>query len=304
MLFGFATVDNDVCILCGQLGVPQRRRSAEELAGSYLTYLGQCLPNDIRIKYFCTYSIEYICDSCGVRYYTPSIVGEGDFYAALGEMFDWYYQGGWDKGLAIDFLARLEDRPRQILEIGSGEGLFLEQLMQRGLTGAGVDINETAVKAAQCKGLQVALPDKLQLANCDILCAFQTIEHLANPVSLLREYISKYSPRLTILSAPCFETLLGYTTDPLVWPPHHITAWSAKGFGTLAKLLGLKIEHIWYQPQTFTEFQDKQKREVKGRIPGIPYLPNNRFGHFAFRLAQRMRLHWANRAHSIMVALG
>lgn len=289
------------CVLCGKPGVLLRRRDPAELAGSYASYFGTGLPSEIVQKYFREPASEYLCRKCGVRIYTPDQLGEGDFYGVLSRQYDWYYQMGWDKEIAIDYLQCIN--ARSVVEIGCGDGRFLQKLRDCSIPAFGIDINESALALARERGLDVRLPGEGKMEHCDVLVLFQTIEHLADPVQFLRQCMDKYRPRLTMLSAPCYETILGHTTDPLSWPPHHRTAWSEKGFSALARFFQRSVKKVWYQPLSFDGLQWKQEREPGGRIPGIPRLPNNRMGRLAFRLLQLLGVSWATREHSIMVAI-
>ena len=290
------------CVLCGLPGEILRRREPSELASSYATYLGTGLPEEMIQKYFREPASEYLCRKCGIRIYTPDALGEGDFYAVLGKIYEWYYRVGWDKGIAVDYLQL--NGSNKVVEVGCGDGWFLEKLRGGGIHGIGIDINENAIAAARERGLSAFLPGQSKVDKCDVLCLFQTIEHLSDPVQFLQPLIEEHRPELIILSAPCYETLLGLTTDPLSWPPHHRTAWSEKGFSALAKILKREVQKVWYQPLSFSGLQWRQQREPTRQIPGIPRFPNNRFGRLAFRLCQMLGLSWAIREHSIMVAIG
>lgn len=299
---GDPMAESGICVLCGTKGKVLRQRDSTELANGYKTYLGKALPQVLVDKYFGSTAFEYYCATCNFRNYEPALLGESDYYEWLGQTFDWYYSSGWDKLLALEYLQTLT--PDRVVEIGSGNGWFLEQLTHRGLHGIGIDINEKAVAAAKERGLDVYLPGEAQIDRCDVLCLFQTIEHVSDPIGFLRPYIREYLPKTLLISAPCFESLLGYTTDPLAWPPHHRTAWSEKSFARLSGLLGVSIRRVWYQPLGFDEFQSKQSREGNGKLPGIPRIPKSRLGRIAFKFAKLLGQNWATREHSIMVEMG
>lgn len=79
------------------------------------------------------------------------------------------------------------DECKNVLEIGSGEGEFLQMLNQKGIEGYGIDINEDFIIYSKRKGLDVehvdalthlkSLPDK----SLDGLFAAHVIEHLQLP---------------------------------------------------------------------------------------------------------------------------
>jgi SAM-dependent methyltransferase len=290
------------CLLCSGPGKLFRERAGSDLVQSYSQYLGAPLPEPIASHYFKETAQEYWCGTCNLRWYTPDRLGDSDYYAALAKTYSWYYRGVvWDKEEAIkDLIAR---KPGTVLEIGCGDGWFLEALKANGLKGVGVDINVEAIKAGQGRGLSVFLPDQLELEACDVMCLFQTIEHVSNPAEFLKSYMTRYKPKELLLSAPCHESILGYTSDPLSWPPHHRTAWSRESFEVLAKAVGCGVKQVWHQPLSYYEFQELQRKEPAGRFWSLPYFPSNLIGRWHFRMRHLAGYSWTKWRHSIMVRM-
>jgi SAM-dependent methyltransferase len=292
-----------LCLLCRKLGRPLRHRQPAELARSYHSHFGTPLPDELVRKYFTEPVQEFECRSCGLRWYAPNALGEGDYYAVLGALYPWYYgQTGWDRQAALDWLRQAG--ARVVVEVGCGKGSFLQMLKRQGMEGIGIDINSAAVAEARANGLRTYLPGEQPMQQCDALCLFQTIEHVDDPVPFLRGYVEETKPRDVLLSAPAFDSLLGYASDPLSWPPHHRSAWSARGFATLASKVGLKLKEVSYQPLLFGDFVRRQRLEPRNRFVGLPRLPEGRLGGWAFRFLQGVGLNWAQRGHSILVRMG
>lgn len=290
------------CGICGRNCRPLRRRAPDELAGAYETYFGKPLPAELVAKYFTGPNIEFHCNACDMRWYGPGKLGESDFYETLGQMFDWYYAPDtWDKQSALAHLT--VSKAATVVDIGCGNGAFLCHLRERNINGTGIDINRQAVEAARARGLDVFLPDDAPVRSCDVLCLFQTIEHLDQPVKLLQDQIARFAPRELLLSAPTFHSLLGHTSDPLVWPPHHRSAWSQRGFEMVARQLGFQLRAVWYEGLSFESYCDISRREPHRRVRGLPG-PDSRLGRMAFRCARRLGCEWACRRHSILVSLG
>lgn len=290
------------CPLTGQLGHPIRSRQPSELAESYNSYCGAPLPNHIVEKYFTLPITEYYLKASGLRWYVPGNLGDGEYYSILAEIYPWYYNpGSWDKQAAVDIISRLN--PANILEVGCGDGWLLDKLRERKLNAYGVEINESAVKKCRERGLKVFLPGEkgLEANRNGVLCLLQTIEHIPNPREFLAALIQQYQPQKIVLSAPCFESLLGYTKDPLSWPPHHATAWSRKAFETLADLLGYSVSSVSYSPLSYAELNSRFEREGIRKLPSIPYIPIGRLGDLVFKIYQRLGKTWACRGHSILV---
>ena len=75
-------------------------------------------------------------------------------------------------------------RHRSVLEVGSAYGFFLDLVRNRFQRLVGVDVARDAVKYAQEQGLDVRLADlpSLDLTGpFDLVCMWDTIEHLADP---------------------------------------------------------------------------------------------------------------------------
>jgi SAM-dependent methyltransferase len=281
-----------------------RARQPDELFSSYESYFGSALPKEFYSLYFKEPVYEFESDISGLRWYTPNLLGDGDYYATLARIYSWYYNpGSWDKLTALDIILGL--KPASILEVGCGDGWLLDRLRERNLSATGVEINESAVKKCKDRGLKVFLPAEsgMEAIRNDVVCLLQTIEHVPNPREFLATLVQQYQPEQIILSAPCFESLLGYTSDPLSWPPHHATAWSRKAFDTLAGLLGFQISTVRYSPLSFEEFNWKLDREDSRKLPNIPSIQRGTIGSLKFKMYQYLGRSWACRGHSILVVM-
>ena len=91
-----------------------------------------------------------------------------------------------------EFLARLgPPAGRELLEVGCGQGLFLEHARAAGWRVRGVEILPPVAAHARARGLEVVLgtleearfPD----ASFDVVVLREVIEHIVEPVALLRE---------------------------------------------------------------------------------------------------------------------
>lgn len=133
------------------------------------------------------------CDACDLIYATPA--------PAIDALADAYESAAFDSGeeaaLAartyIDYILRvvptLPDRAGA-LDIGTGDGAFLERLLENGFTGvAGVEPSDAPIQAAKenirpfiRKGIfyeSAFQPESFSLVTC-----FQTMEHLPEPAAV------------------------------------------------------------------------------------------------------------------------
>lgn len=82
--------------------------------------------------------------------------------------------------------------PGRLLDVGCGYGFFLEEMAQRGWQVEGIEISDTGLSFAREQlGLNVSdrpLPRPDWQDNCyDVITLFYVIEHLQNPLAVLRE---------------------------------------------------------------------------------------------------------------------
>ena len=301
---------SDRCPLTGSAGRELRCRLPEELAASYQTYVGNALPAEFIKKYFQKPIQEYESQESGLRWFSPSILAEDDFYNYLAATYSWYYdEESWDKQRALGFLQRF--RTPGFIDVGCGEGMFLDMARQAGVHGIGIDMNPKAIAQAQSSGhqayLATDLPANLQLPPT--LCLFQTLEHVSDPLGMVDTYVKRSKCKNLIITVPCFETYLGYASDPLVWPPHHVTFWSEKALRILAELIGFRVTKICYQPMVLGRFISLWRREPCDRLPLGPIrLRNPGRSPLPCLVAKYLlgRLHrsdWASRSHSVLAIL-
>ena len=99
-----------------------------------------------------------------------------------------------------------------VLDLGSGDGLLLSLLKQKGVTGKGLDLSEEGVAKANSKGLDTVVYDfgsqKLPFADnsFDTVIMLDILEHLYDPASVLKE-AARVSRRAVIVGVPNFSSL-------------------------------------------------------------------------------------------------
>jgi len=199
--------------------------------------------------------IEYWeCPITNIRWYTPEEAAGGcELYAQL-ENFDWYYMSDkWEFSAALSLLPF----PASILEVGVGEGHFLQSAREHKHTVQGVELNPKGAKRARRLGFQVyelSLDDLSKQTNerFDAICSFQVLEHVPNPYKFLEGMISLLKPGgKMILSVP--NSAVMRKIDPqniglLNQPPHHMSHWDESVFRALEELLPLKVKSVHREP--------------------------------------------------------
>ncbi|MEZ5384378.1 MAG: methyltransferase domain-containing protein [Prosthecobacter sp.] len=291
------------CPLTGVSGRALRTRQPEELFDAYATHCRFPLTNTLREKYFRKPITEYFAATSGLRWYSPCRLGDSDFYEHLSSFPDYYNPASWDKMAALRILR--EFGTKTVVDVGCGDGWLVREIQSSGLKAIGTDLNEDAIAKAQAKGLDVHRPDSSAIVGrqVEVLVSLQTLEHVREPVAWLKAQMQQFHPEKLILSVPAHDTMLGRSEEPLCWPPHHFTLWSAKAMKVLAQKIGFQLGSIDHEPNSWRRFNGTLSREGRRCLNGTPSFPKGRSGALLFQLLHMIGVPWIRRAHSLIAVL-
>src|SRR5436190_5582458 len=188
------------------------------------------------------------CQKCGFKYHDPRTAGNALFYAELEQRRKGYYPSvSWDFLRTIAFAK--ERGLRSVLDVGCGSGAFLDLAKAAGMETFGLDFNTHAVEECVRKGHAVFPATFSEFAlrfpnkQCDLITAFQVLEHVPSPVQFLRDaslladsgaYFSAAVPTEDGIYRLC-------PGEPHLWPPHHVSRWRKKDLAELGRLCDLKL---------------------------------------------------------------
>lgn len=152
-----------------------------------------------------------------------------------------------------DFLISLNFNPNQICDVGSGYGIFLEELMvfYPNASLFGIEPSEEMALISRSKGIDtlVAMAENSEewKAKFDLVISSEVIEHVYSPFDFLNSVKKLAKPGgyvlLTGLGYEGFDILTLQERSNSIFPPHHINFMSVKGFETLfARLNFSEIE--------------------------------------------------------------
>ena len=135
------------------------------------------------------------CPTCDVLYASPVPTADSLSQAYHDAAFDSQDEGRYAARAYGSFLASIRSRlpdTQGALDIGAGDGAFLEELLDAGFTDvAGVEPSAAPIAAASARVrplLRHGLfrPDDYPAASFSLITCFQTVEHLGDPMEMCR----------------------------------------------------------------------------------------------------------------------
>jgi 2-polyprenyl-3-methyl-5-hydroxy-6-metoxy-1,4-benzoquinol methylase len=214
--------------------------------------------------------IDYLEDEkTGLRYFSPSVVGDSYFYEQLSK-YPWYYSV---KKSEYDYIKTFTEN-KEILEVGCGNGSFYDFCSASKYIG--LEINEQAIEYLVSRGIkayQETLHEHAQQyqETYDVVCSFQVLEHLADPGHYFRDvYKLLKEDGLAIVSVPAEDSFIRFEFwDIMNMPPHHVNRFTDKSLEVigssyklfLEKLIHIPIERYHYTPYVKAFIFDRLRRK-------------------------------------------
>lgn len=146
-----------------------------------------------------------------------------------------------------------EAERRSLYEIGAAYGFFLAEAKSFYEEVSGIDISEDAAKYARTElGVGVVADDYLALAlddqRVDLLCMWDTIEHLGKPREFLEKAAEHVRPggllALTTGDIDSLNAQLRGRRWRMIHPPTHLHYFSRKTLGRLLDDVGFDVVHV------------------------------------------------------------
>lgn len=136
-----------------------------------------------------------------------------------------------------------------LLEIGSGPGLFLQIAKKYGWMTTGIELSKEAVRLNRKHGIDVRYGTletaKIGKKKYDVICAFQVIEHVRNPLLLLKQMTKKIEKDGIIMIVTPNRKGLSATLSGRFWYDYynreHLYFFSTKSLENLVKRSGFKL---------------------------------------------------------------
>jgi 2-polyprenyl-3-methyl-5-hydroxy-6-metoxy-1,4-benzoquinol methylase len=189
---------------------------------------------------------KWQCAACGFTFFDPSLAGNEAFYRQLE-------RAGYFSSERPEFARTLQFAQkkflRRILDVGCGSGSFLDLAKKAGCDASGLELNRAAAEKARAKGHKIfdRLLHELDRGevggNFDLITFFQVLEHVGDPVAVVKQAAAFLNSGGCIsIAVPSEEGMYRLAPwDPSQWPPHHVSRWRLKDFEQLARAGGLRL---------------------------------------------------------------
>jgi 2-polyprenyl-3-methyl-5-hydroxy-6-metoxy-1,4-benzoquinol methylase len=137
----------------------------------------------------------------------------------------------------------------RLLDVGCGNGEFIEQMRSCGWSVAGVDLDPSAVSYCRSRGLDVhggTIADLPEAAQYDVIALTHVIEHVSDPIEMLRECAKRLRPATgrVVITTPNLESL-GHRWFGKYWRglevPRHFVVFSPSGLRQCVGRAGLSV---------------------------------------------------------------
>ncbi len=186
------------------------------------------------------------------EYYSYSFTEKMNFIVSYAK-----FKRDHDKvSIALSLLASKNPKNMRILDIGSGDGSFLSVFLSNGVLGKnlyGVELNLEACEHLMRRGFnpihgqieKITLPS----ANFDCITLIQVIEHVANPLEVLKKlHESLALDGILVLETPNFSSWDRPFFRKSTWGgyhfPRHWTLWNKKSITKTLEIAGYKVINI------------------------------------------------------------
>ncbi len=229
------------------------------------------------------------CRTCSLVFVSPRLSAD-----ALQRLYDApsYFEGGvygaqstWSPAMVLQrswmagrlsAISGLRPPPGRLLEIGSGYGLFLDRAREAGYDARGVELSETAAAHATSRLKVDVFRGHLAQApadEADVICFWDTLEHVPDPVAFLREVRRRLAPGgLFALSVPNVGSVPARALGSRWWtlkPEQHIWHFSPDTLRWVASAAGLVITSVTTSPLRRTNLGRTDSLFAVGRANAV-----------------------------------
>jgi len=205
----------------------------------------------------------YECAACRLHFVWPMRAGSSAFYARC----PFYSARQGYRLLSLEKILRRDWRIRQfqkldlpkgkLLDVGCGHGETVRAASRMGYEAFGVDLDERAIEIARRVGIanvSVGLAENAQGGPFDVITILDVLEHLENPVGVLRDLKKVLKPQgALVVAVPAWDHG-PFVSDSADNPPHHLTLWTESALQAIAERAGYRVSQMLRKPYTGTDY--------------------------------------------------
>jgi SAM-dependent methyltransferase len=234
------------------------------------------------------------CATCQLLFFWPVAPADAAFYPELvGSSAHYSYsETKWE----FDWLLSRFPPGQRVLDVGCGRGDFLAKCREKGHEVTGVEADADAAQRARDRGIEVH--DSTEgLRSFDVATAFHVLEHVADPLSFVRQLCACVVPGgPVVLSVPNADRTWTSPMEPLDFPPHHVTRWNEQSLRSLASRAGMTVETIATEPLPWDTARYSFEKRIASRLGAVvgflaarALLPSRRL-YDVLELSRRLQL--------------
>lgn len=145
----------------------------------------------------------------------------------------WILRGKrWLDGKRLNaIIAAFGKTPRSYLDVGCGDGKYLEDMQSKGVSASdlyGIELDEAAVQRAKARGYRVFNSsvdtcDAIPLGSIDVISLFHVIEHLPDPSQTVRKLVGWMAPgAILAIETPNRDSIDARLFREAFWGGYHI----------------------------------------------------------------------------------
>lgn len=210
------------------------------------------------------------CKKCGFTqlYPLPSFSEEKEFYdrnlqskniSSPDDLETIRLNSRYDTIRRADFVSNYCSFKDHILEIGSGDGFFLQEMEERGYDVMGLEVSKerrkTSKMVAKAKVLDINLMGELttkeDLRKFDCVTLFHVLEHTLNPIFFLKTIKNKFIKKNgnIIIEVPNLKDLLiseNKKYREFYWQRAHLFYFNDRTLTKIVEKAGFSVKKIYY----------------------------------------------------------
>jgi SAM-dependent methyltransferase len=241
------------------------------------------------------------CNHCGFGFASPFVAGDADFYNLANSDVS-YPTAKWEFRRTIDALKLARRDNATVLEVGAGDGFFLDMLGSVPIEAkniTAVEYNTKSIRNLQSRGYRTIASDIRERSfdddqsAFDFIFLFQVVEHMDGLDELFGRFRYLLKPGGSVFIAVPNPRRIAYQESHdsvLDMPPNHVGRWTPQAFSELSARHGLRVAATEIEPMDWVEFLEhdisySHIRRTQLNPDGIPArirsLPRGKFRRLA-----------------------